>query len=284
MGQPPGRPSAILAAVVALVGLGVGVGWAPAAGAQDHCDATVSHGDSIQAAVDEADPGDAICVEPGVYRESVTLDVGDLTLQGTPAGTATLVAADGAAVTVPPEGSGATVQGLHVQGSGPGQPLGTGIHVLKGTAAVTVADNAIRGLERGIFVQRADVQVTGNTFDATTRAVQHNGQEDDTVLEGNRFLDNGIGLFAQNTGEPFDITLTDNAFTTATAVAVANADGARDQVYHLDENHWGLVGCALIEQTRILDRGQDNTFHLNNYYADPAGQVLVPIYIDVTCA
>ena len=56
--------------------------------ASDHCDESVSDGDSIQDAIDDADTGDTICVESGSYDEDVTVDVEDLTLDGPNSGTA----------------------------------------------------------------------------------------------------------------------------------------------------------------------------------------------------
>ena len=43
---------------------------------------TVSPGMKIQDAIDAANPGDVIEIEPGVYHETLTLDVSDLTLRG----------------------------------------------------------------------------------------------------------------------------------------------------------------------------------------------------------
>lgn len=54
--------------------------------ASDHCDATVSDGESIQDAVDDAAPGTTICVEAGSYEEDVTVNVDELTIEGPNAG------------------------------------------------------------------------------------------------------------------------------------------------------------------------------------------------------
>lgn len=66
----------------------VGSGYAGSVGASQHCDATVSDGDSIGDAVDAASPGDTICVAAGTYDEDVTVDVDGVTLEGPNAGTA----------------------------------------------------------------------------------------------------------------------------------------------------------------------------------------------------
>jgi hypothetical protein len=62
------------------------VGYGETAGASSHCDDTVTDGESIQSAVDGADTGDTICVEPGTYDEDVSVGTEDLTLEGPNAG------------------------------------------------------------------------------------------------------------------------------------------------------------------------------------------------------
>jgi parallel beta-helix repeat protein len=67
---------ALLAALAALVALAV-----PAA-AHPHHATVVKHGESIQEAVDAADPGDTIVVKHGTYAENVVITTDGITLKG----------------------------------------------------------------------------------------------------------------------------------------------------------------------------------------------------------
>ncbi|MBV0901346.1 right-handed parallel beta-helix repeat-containing protein [Haloarcula salina] len=58
-----------------------GAAYTGVAGASNHCDWTVSSGDSIQSVIAGASSGETICVEPGTYAEDVTVN-NELTLEG----------------------------------------------------------------------------------------------------------------------------------------------------------------------------------------------------------
>src|SRR4051812_40053209 len=66
-------------AAASAAGLGAVAPSVPAAAAAGH---VVRPGQSIQAAVDAAQPGDTIVVRPGTYRESVLITKPGLTLRG----------------------------------------------------------------------------------------------------------------------------------------------------------------------------------------------------------
>jgi pectin methylesterase-like acyl-CoA thioesterase len=63
-------------------GLGIALSSGPAASAWVSRTIVVWPGQSIQAAVDRADPGDTVLVRPGVYHQSVEIRKDGITLRG----------------------------------------------------------------------------------------------------------------------------------------------------------------------------------------------------------
>lgn len=70
--------------VIATMAVALALSAVGAAGANAACDTTVTAGDSIQTAVDNADPGDTICVRSGTYQEHVSIDKRDETVRRHP--------------------------------------------------------------------------------------------------------------------------------------------------------------------------------------------------------
>ncbi|MER6116644.1 DUF1565 domain-containing protein [Streptomyces sp. A0642] len=118
-------------AAASAAGLGVVAPSAPAAASAGH---VVRPGQSIQAAVDAARPGDTIVVRPGTYRESVLITKPGLTLRGS--GPRTVIA---------PGASGA-------QPGNACAKAGNGICVL-GTAQHTVDDVSVKSLSVSGFAK-----------------------------------------------------------------------------------------------------------------------------------
>src|SRR4051794_11228034 len=73
-------PLVALSAVLAVAGAAAGVVAAP--GNARTAVVRVDRGESIQAALDAASPGDTIVVAPGVYRENLTIQKDGITLRG----------------------------------------------------------------------------------------------------------------------------------------------------------------------------------------------------------
>src|SRR5690242_3054885 len=75
-------PSVIAALVLVLcLSAGLMPGSGSAAGLAG-CTVRVHAGESIQAAIDRASPGDTVCVGPGTYHENLRIAKDHITLQG----------------------------------------------------------------------------------------------------------------------------------------------------------------------------------------------------------
>ncbi|MFD7427060.1 nitrous oxide reductase family maturation protein NosD [Streptomyces sp. NPDC059818] len=242
-------------AAVSAAGLGTAVPSASAAAAGGH---VVYPGQSIQAAVDAAHPGDTIVVRPGTYRESVLISTPGLTLRGS--GDRTVI----------------------VPGASRAQPdnacakAGNGVCVL-GTAQHTVDDVSVRSLtvtgfaSNGVWASWTDgLEVRGVTAgsngtwgiaqqrstrsdirDNTARSngdagifvansVDEEGGATDTLgtrVRGNTLTDNRIGFTARRVR---NLTVSDNTFT-------ANCSG----VFVVGDEGTPKAGAMTIRSNRI---------------------------------
>ncbi|WP_286255104.1 right-handed parallel beta-helix repeat-containing protein [Streptomyces graminofaciens] len=174
---------AYLACAAALIGAGLGAAPSTAAGRMTHL---VFPGESIQRAVDAAEPGDTVLLTPGRYRGSVEIDTSGVTLRGM-----------GRSTVVEP----GTKKAVNRCAEG-----GNGICVVgaKGRAVegVTVASLTVTGFAgSGVFAQETD-GLTVRNVTAVKNGVWGIAQERSVrgVFRQNTARDNGdAGLFLANT-------------------------------------------------------------------------------------
>jgi hypothetical protein len=115
--------------------------------AQADCNRTVYAGDSIQRALDNAKPGEIVCVRAGTYQEGLTINK-PITLRGEGQGRVIIVGSISVANAV-----NVTLQGFTLQG-------GRGLVVVN-SSSVTLADLAVIGSEAaGVMVNNSSVQVS----------------------------------------------------------------------------------------------------------------------------
>jgi nitrous oxidase accessory protein NosD len=189
-----------------------GVAAAPAASAQDDTH-LVRPGESIQQAVDAAEPGDTVVLAPGTYRESVRITTSDLTLRGSGPDTVLMPATGRTGNDCAREGHGICVSGTD------GRPVtGAAVHslTLRGfkqnglwaswTDRLSVRHvTAERNGKWGIAQQkstRSDISynTARNNADAglllsnTVEREKGAADADGTVVRENHLLDNRIGV------------------------------------------------------------------------------------------
>ncbi len=174
-----------LACAAAIIGAVFGA--APPVAAADQMTHVVFPGQSIQRAVDAAEPGDTVLVTPGTYRESVTVSTPGITLSGMGRGTVIEPGTDKAAT----DSCAAQGNGICV--------IGTKDHDVEG---VTVASLTVTGFAKtGVFAMATD-GLTVRNVTAVKNGVWGIAQERSVrgVFRKNTARDNGdAGLFLANT-------------------------------------------------------------------------------------
>ncbi|CAL9353570.1 hypothetical protein SUDANB9_00515 [Streptomyces sp. enrichment culture] len=165
--------------------IGTGLGAAPASSVPGtHL---VHPGESIQKAVDAAQPGDTVLVTTGTYRESVKVSTPRLTLRGMGRSTVIRPSTEKAADNTCAEGG----NGICV--------IGTKDENVKG---VTVSDLTVTGFTRtGVFSMATD-GLTVRNVNAVKNGVWGIAQERSVhgIIRGNTARDNGdAGIFLANT-------------------------------------------------------------------------------------
>ena len=143
--------------VVKLLGIGAAIailllaagnsGQVRTVAAQADCNRTVYAGESIQRAIDNAKPGEIVCVRAGTYQEGLTINK-PITLRGEGQGRVTIVGSISVTNAV-----NVTLQGFTLQG-------GRGLVVFN-SSSVTLIDLAVIGSEAaGVMVNNSSVQVS----------------------------------------------------------------------------------------------------------------------------
>jgi parallel beta-helix repeat protein len=157
---------------------------------------TVEAGQSIQAAVDRARPGDTIEVEPGTYKEQVLVDVDRITLRGLKAGEARAVLDGEGELTdaVIASGHAFTIEGFALR-----HYTSNGITV-HGTTGVVFRDLLVEntGLYGVYPVECKDVLVEGVTATGIRDAAIYVGQSQDIVVRKNEVFGNVTGIEIEN--------------------------------------------------------------------------------------
>jgi cytochrome c peroxidase len=171
-------------------------------------------GERIQDAIDAAQPGDVVVAEPGIYHETLTLDVSDLTLRGEVRGSerATLdgrgVLSDG----IIGSGGNLTIEGFairHYVANGAMINLGrqitfrdlhfddTGLYGVYPVevAGVLIERCSVRGAkDAGIYVgQSRDIVVRDNLAAGNVTGIEIENSED-ALVQGNEVTDNAGGI------------------------------------------------------------------------------------------
>ncbi|MGI8776206.1 MAG: right-handed parallel beta-helix repeat-containing protein [Acidimicrobiales bacterium] len=184
---------------------------------------TVRPGQSIQAAIDAAPPGSTIVVKPGTYRENLTIEKNNITLQGTPGQTILKPPANpvGRCVQPGPPGGPPSVIGICVIGNG-NPDTGTvtspvtgvsvtgftvrnfsadGIFVFGGQNTVMQDNTLVNNGEYGVFANTSTgTVILDNRASGSGEAGIYVGDSPNAqaVVKNNTVFGNGFGIFIRS--------------------------------------------------------------------------------------
>jgi len=168
----------------------------------------VNEGQSIQAAINAAQPGDTILVGSGTYNESINVNVAGLTIQAFDTGGG------------PPVIEGPIMDQLAV-------PDGTSLNEF------FEANNPAYSSSTGVTIAANGVTIEGITITGWSTGVNL-GSSDGVTISSNTFVDNITGLHKGTEANVTDITISDNSFSQGihgmTIYAASNGNGAFDGV------------------------------------------------------
>ena len=173
---------------------------------------TVQPGETIQAAVDRARPGDTIEIPYGIYHERVVVDLSDITLRGIPneAGEFPILDGEGRLPEgVIASGNNFTVGNLHTRNYTDNGVLvegATGVHFHD-----LVAENV--GTYGVYPVRSTDVLIERVTVSGVNDAGIYAGQSENVIVRDSTAFGNVIGIELENTlgGEVYNNHLYENS-------------------------------------------------------------------------
>lgn len=244
---------------------------------------TVKAGESIQAAIDKALPGDTILIEPGIYKESVYVDIANITVRGitgdNPEDRPWLDGENQRSDGFNTTGDNFVIEGLGFRGY-----IGNAI-LTTGAEGVVYRDLVIEGAKGeevstiyGIYpVECTDVLIENNVVTGIADAAIYVGQSRGPIIvRNNEVFGNVTGIEIENStnADVYDNHVYDNAGGILVFLLPNNPSkvGYNTRVYNNlveDNNHvnFGAPGStvALVPSgTGIMIMTADNTEVFNN--------------------
>lgn len=231
------------------------------------CDATVLEGNSIQSAIDTANPGDTICVGPGAFTEDVNVNK-SLTLSGDGADNTTILngVGLGEAGALVISANDVTVEGFVVNGTGVSAIRISGARdnvVVRSNRAVaasgknafltdggqsnhTISNNVFEGAasqlvyvngNASVATPSTNVDFLDNTFGGTATGPLLGMEANGSLVSHNVF--SGVTSYAGIEAWEADLLVNENNFNADEAVGPVHVKNAAGGTLNAENNWWG---------------------------------------------
>ncbi|MFP8890352.1 right-handed parallel beta-helix repeat-containing protein [Natrialbaceae archaeon A-CW2] len=243
-------------------------------------------GESIQDAIDAADPWDTICVGTGTYDENLQVTTEGVTIAATSGANPVLQGSSGTGVHID-GASNVTVEGLEIRGYATGVRIENSPNATIASNTITENDQAIRDFDtpshdmvivdnviehnpiRGVSIQGSDrVQITGNHLEANGNSASGTGLGiyirggaggEEVTIEGNTIAnhDGGISVWTPNA------VISENTITDHTVYGINLRTGLNSQNAHdavVESNTFDNEGTSIQASSVRNTEVRNNTF------------------------
>ena len=226
-------------------------------------DIQVNEGQSIQEAINQAQPGDTIAVQKGTYNEVLTINQ-SISLVGEEDA---VIDGGGAGSVINISGNGVTVKGLTIQNSGTNE-TDSGIYVQEGKNHV-LKDNTFKDTMHGIYVNESqDAVISGNQISSISEHFSNRGsgvfifKGSGHTIEENMMMSVQDGIYVESAS---DIILRKNeAYGSRYGLHFMFAKDILAEENHMESNITGMM-IMDSESIQVLNNEVLNQFHVRGF-------------------
>lgn len=226
-------------------------------------DIQVNEGQSIQEAINQAQPGDTIAVQKGTYNEVLTINQ-SISLVGEEDA---VIDGGGAGSVINISGNGVTVKGLTIQNSGTNE-TDSGIYVQEGKNHV-LKDNTFKDTMHGIYVNEGqDAVISGNQISSISEHFSNRGsgvfifKGSGHTIEENMMMSVQDGIYVESAS---DIILRKNeAYGSRYGLHFMFAKDILAEENHMESNITGMM-IMDSESIQVLNNEVLNQFHVRGF-------------------
>ena len=226
-------------------------------------DIQVNEGQSIQEAINQAQPGDTIAVQKGTYNEVLTINQ-SISLVGEEDA---VIDGGGAGNVINISGYGVTVEGLTIQNSGTNE-TDSGIYVQEGQNHV-LKDHTFKDTMHGIYVNESpDAVISGNQISSISEHFSNRCRGvfifkgSGHTIEENMMMSVQDGIYVESAS---DITLRKNeAYGSRYGLHFMFAKDILAEENHMESNITGMM-IMDSESIQVLNNEVLNQFHVRGF-------------------